>query len=174
MKVKPNTNLTMSNKKFKDTKVGRFLATAAPTVLDMVGDAFPPVEILANMVNKTSPELKGDPAYEKALEQYKTELEYQIENTKGARNIYTQSKDITDTLANKIMNWNLPLILVLVVLNIVCVRWLDSTLLAIVSNVIGMVMQKLFEERSAVTNFFFGSSQGSKQKDNLINSSKNG
>ncbi len=164
----------MADKKFKDTKVGKFLATAAPHVLDLVGDVFPPVETLSKLVNKSSPELVGDPTYEKALEMYQEELKYHIENTKGAREIYSQSKDITDQLARKVMTWNLPIILLLVIINIFCVKFLDSTLLAIISNVIGMVMQKLFEERSVVTNFFFGSSQGSKQKDNLKNTNKNG
>ena len=159
----------MADKKFRETKVGRFLAKAAPTVLDVVGDVFPPVETLANLVFKEAPDMVNSPIYLDAMEQYKADLQYHLQNTSGARGIYAQSKDITDGLANKIMNWNLSLIFVLVILNIACVTYLDSALLAIVSNVIGMVMQKLFEERSSVTNFFFGSSQGSKQKNNLIN-----
>ena len=158
----------MADKKFKETKVGQFLSKAAPTVLDLVGDVFPPIELLANLVRKEAPELTNNPSYLETMEHYEMDLKYHLDNTQNARSIYDNSKDITDSLAQKIMNWNLPFILALVLVNIACVRWLNSELLAVVSNVIGMVMQKLFEERSSVTNFFFGSSKGSKQKDNLI------
>jgi len=159
----------MAKKKFRDTKVGQFIKKTAPQVLDVVGDAFPPVDILTNLVYKENPGMSVDERSEflEAVEQYEQELHYHLENTKNARGIYNASKDVTDELANRIMTWNLPIIILLVVINIACVKFLESTLLAIVSNVLGMVMQKLFEERSAVTNFYLGSSKGSKDKDNL-------
>lgn len=160
----------MAKKRFKDTKVGKWVADKAPDILNVVGDAFPPAAMLSTLIGSRKDIPEADKAmFEQYLEEYKVELAYHSANTESARSIYAASKDITDSLANKIMNWNLPLILVLVIVNIACVKWLDSVLLAIVSNVIGMVMQKLFEERSAVTNFFFGSSKGSKDKDRSLN-----
>jgi len=152
-------------KKFKDTKIGQLLAAAAPTVLEIVGDTFPPAKLLTNLLSKEKPELLDSEAFKESIETYELELNYHLENTKGARGIYTDSKDITDSLAKRIMNINLPTIVLLVIINIACVKYLDSTLLAVISNIIGMTMQKLFEERSTVTNFFFGSSKGSKNKD---------
>jgi len=157
-------------KKFKDTKVGRWLKMNAPDLLDTIGDIYPPVKLLSNLVSgRKDIDPVDKQQFEEYLKEYELELEYHTENTNGARRIYKNSKDITDRLARNIMYINLPLIVVLVIINIACIKWLDSTLLAIVSNVIGMTMQKLFEERSVVTNFFFGSSKGSKDKENLFN-----
>ncbi len=152
-------------KKFKDTKVGQFLSKAAPKVLDAIGDSFPPVGVIKALVSNEVMSSDDKITLGEYLKEYEAELDYHLENTESARGIYVTSKDITDSLANKIMNWNLPLVMLLVIINILCVKWLDSALLAVISNIIGMAMQKLFEERSAVTNFFFGSSKGSKQKD---------
>ena len=157
-------------KKFKDTKVGKWLKLNAPDILSAIGDFYPPVKLLSGLVAGRSDIEEPDKAeFEQYLKEYETELRYHTENTAGARRIYKNSKDITDRLARNIMFINLPIIMVLVVVNIMCIKWLDSTLLAVVSNVIGMTMQKLFEERSVVTNFFFGSSKGSKDKENLFN-----
>lgn len=159
----------MAKKRFKDTKVGQWLSEKAPDVLNTIGEAFPPAKLLADVIDGRNDIPEEDKAtFKQHLQEYRMELDYHRENTESARGIYSQSKDITDSLAHKIMNWNLPLILVLVIINIICVKYLDSALLAIVSNVIGMVMQKLFEERSAVTNFFFGSSKGSKDKESYL------
>jgi hypothetical protein len=146
--------------------VGKWLNEKAPDLLETIGESFPPVKLLANMIDGRNDINETDKAtFKEHLQEYQMDLDYHAKNTENARGIYSQSKDITDSLANKIMNRNLPFILALVIINILCVRYLDSALLAIVSNVIGMVMQKLFEERSAVTNFFFGSSKGSKEKE---------
>lgn len=159
-------------KKFKETVVGKFLIAKAPNVIDMIGDVFPPVSILSKLVSKEADlSVEDSDTFMDHLEAYEVELSYHLENTKGARGIYGASKDITDSLGSKIMNMNLPIIILLVIINIVCIKYLDSGLLAIASNGIGMVMQKLFEERSTVTNFYFGSSKGSKDKEKLnINS----
>jgi len=37
-------------KKFKDTKMGAFLAAKAPNIIDMVGDVFPPVKLLQTLI----------------------------------------------------------------------------------------------------------------------------
>jgi hypothetical protein len=112
------------------------------------------------------------------LELKKAEYSYSIENKKldneadaailndkqNARSIYEKSKDISDRIATRIMNWNLPFLLVLVAINIACVKHFDSVLLAIISNILGQVIQMLINERLTVINFFFGSSLGSREK----------
>jgi hypothetical protein len=163
-------------KKFKDTKVGQWLSNKAPDVVDAVGDVFPPAKLLGKLIWDRDDLSEADKAtFQQHLKEYEAELDYHLKNTGSARSIYKLSKDVTDDLANRIMTWNLPIIVLLVFVNIFCVKFLDSALLAIVSNVIGRVMQKLFEERSTVTNFYLGSSKGSKDKDNsFIKNQSNG
>lgn len=156
------------DKKFKDTKVGKWLSNKAPDVVDAVGDVFPPAKVLGKLVfDRDDLDENDKSTFEQHLKEYETELDYHLKNTSDARSIYKLSKDVADDMAQRIMIWNLPVIVLLVVVNIACIKLLDSALLAIVSNVIGMVMQKLFEERSTVTNFYLGSSKGSKDKDNF-------
>ena len=49
----------------------------------------------------------------------------------------------------------------------------NASLIAIASNIIGVAIGNLFNERQAIINFFFGSSIGSKEKDNEITKIKN-
>lgn len=88
-----------------------------------------------------------------------------------ARDMYKAHHSQADQIAKGIMRWNLPVVLLLVIANCLVVFYFkdNAALLAIVCNAIGMAMQKLFDERQAVTAFFFGSSLGSKQKDVAAN-----
>ncbi|MFY0654992.1 MAG: hypothetical protein JXQ96_23375 [Cyclobacteriaceae bacterium] len=42
----------MMKKKFKDTKIGKLLSKVAPSIIETVGDVFPPVNILSNLISK--------------------------------------------------------------------------------------------------------------------------
>lgn len=155
-------------KKFKETKVGAFLGKNAPDILDAIGDFFPPAAIVARIVNPELEKLdkaKQEEFYKLLDEEYEKERAYALENTADARDMYASSKAMSDNLANRIMSYNLPVMGVMIVINVLCVLWLNSALLAIVSNVIGQLMQQLANERTTVVNFFFGSSLGSKTKD---------
>lgn len=159
-------------KKFKDTKVGGFLLQHAPEALDFVGDYFPPAKTLSRLVAPELAKLDADKRgefYEILETSYEKERAYALENTNAARGIYGKSKEMADSLANRIMTWNLPVMGLLVIANIGCIMWLESTLLAVVSNVIGGLLSQLSNERTTVVNFFFGSSTGSKDKDNKNN-----
>jgi len=90
----------------------------------------------------------------------------------NARAMYTETDHaMTDDIAQKVIKFNLPTIIALVVVNIAAVMLLEGKgeVIAIVSNFIGIAIGHLFNERQSVINFFFGSSQGSKEKTNLIN-----
>ena len=53
----------MSNKKFKDTKVGKFLKEKAPGILDQVGDVLPDkgvLGIIKNLIDKDETMLPQD------------------------------------------------------------------------------------------------------------------
>ncbi len=162
-------------KSFKDTKVGNFLSKVAPSVLDIVGDSIPGGKMIKSLLQNSNIELSVPQEAElnEAIRQYELE-EYQmlLDDRAGARAMYISKSVKADQIAESIMKWNLPMILGLVVLNILATLYLDKALLAIVANVIGFVLNALITERSTLIQFFFGSSEGSKTKDNKLNLSK--
>lgn len=91
-----------------------------------------------------------------------------LENEKynKAHETYQTKNEMADTIAKQIIQRNLPIIALLVIINIAVVFYLKehSSLIAIASNIIGVAIANLFNERQAIVNFFFGSSIGSKQK----------
>jgi len=90
-----------------------------------------------------------------------------LENTQGAREAYKVHHEQADKIADSVMKWNLWLMGGLTLANIGVVYFItDGALVAIASNLIGMVVNHLMSERQNVVNFFFGSSMGSKDKDN--------
>jgi hypothetical protein len=84
-----------------------------------------------------------------------------------AHDSYRIKSNQADKIADQIIVYNLPVIALLVLANVVIVHFLkdEATLIAISSQVIGIAIGKLFAERQAIVNFFFGSSMGSKEKD---------
>lgn len=97
-----------------------------------------------------------------------------------AHETYRIKNDKQDRIAEQIIRFNLPVIFLLVCINIALVYFLRdkeySTLIAIASNIIGVVIGNLMNERQAIINFFFGSSMGSKEKqeklENFMQSAK--
>lgn len=156
----------MAKKKFKETKVGQWLANKAPRILDGIGNVFPPAKLLSDLVTDDPDITLADQMeFNKLLaDTYEQERAYHLENTKSARENYKLSKEMTDWVARRIMNWNLPSLLLLIGINIVCVKYFDSVALALLSNIIGQVMQQLINERTTLMNFFLGSSKGSQEK----------
>lgn len=87
---------------------------------------------------------------------------------------YQNKSDMADGIASQIINRNLPIIAILVIINVALVYFMkeNPSLIAIASNIIGVAIGNLFNERQAIVNFFFGSSIGSKEKDKLIKVTK--
>jgi len=89
-----------------------------------------------------------------------------IRDVESARDMYksTDHKQ-ADKIADSITTWNLPFVIILIAINICVINYVpDPTLIALVSNMIGASISYLWNERSTVINFFYGSSQGSKDK----------
>jgi hypothetical protein len=88
-----------------------------------------------------------------------------------AHDTYQTKNEMADNIAKRIIERNLPYIAVLVILNLVLIYYMKTevALLAIASNIIGITIGNLFQERQAIVNFFFGSSIGSKQKTMHLN-----
>ena len=89
-----------------------------------------------------------------------------LEDMKSARDMYKVNPEQASKVAEHIMKYNLVLVFILVVINVLAVVHLkeDAAVLAIISNFIGIVLHALLNERQSVTGFFFGSSLGSKMK----------
>ena len=95
----------------------------------------------------------------------------EAEDRKSARDSYKVHHEQADKVAQSIMARNLPTIFILVIVNVTSVYAaeyfkLPTGVLAIISNLIGVVIGQLLAERQSVVGFFFGSSLGSKMKNN--------
>jgi hypothetical protein len=84
---------------------------------------------------------------------------------------YRKNNVQADKISNLVIKWNLPIIFTLVVINVFIVYYMkdNAPLIAIASQIIGIAIGNLFAERQAIVNFFFGSSIGSKEKDEKLN-----
>jgi siderophore synthetase component len=94
------------------------------------------------------------------------EEEIKLRDLESARDAYKVNPDQANKTASHIMRYNLVIVFLLVIINCLAVYflWNEAAMLAIASNFIGIVMNSLLSERSAVVGFFFGSSLGSKMK----------
>jgi hypothetical protein len=116
--------------------------------------------------------LIADPTLATKLKQTLLDNEHELDmapykDRKDARAMHNQHPEQADKIADRIMKYNLPYILFLLVANCLAMFFLReySAILAIISNLIGMTLKSLFDERNCVTGFYFGSSMGSKNKD---------
>ncbi len=91
------------------------------------------------------------------------------EDRKDARASYKVHHEQADKIAGSIMRWNLPSMMLMAAIQVAVIILakkydLDVTIVAIVSNILGLVINSLISERQSVVGFFFGSSLGSKMK----------
>ena len=103
-----------------------------------------------------------------AVEDYQKDLDRHLENTKDARAMYQNTDNETAYLiANKIIKENLWILLGLVLVQVAVVMFVHGQVAAVITGVVGTITGALINERNTVVNFFFGSSKGSKDKDQL-------
>lgn len=162
-------------KKFKDSKLFKTIKDVAPQVLDTVtdiaADVYPPLGVVNNLVDKAlgvaQEEENEDAIYELQYErgEYMKELELYYADLDSARDMYKEKSDMADSVAKKIIDWNLWILLALVVIQVLVIMFVDGQIAAVVTGVVGTITGALINERNTVVNFFFGSSQGSKDKD---------
>ena len=117
-------------------------------------------------------QLSADPALAAKLKQTLLDNEQALDmapykDRQDARAMHNKHPEQADKIANGIMKFNLPYIFILLVANVLAMFYLKdySAILAIVSNLLGMTIKSLFDERNCVTGFYLGSSMGSKNKD---------
>jgi hypothetical protein len=124
---------------------------------------------------KISKKLSNDPKLAAQLKQTLLDNEQALamapyKDRQDARAMHNKHPQQADKIADRIMKYNLPYIFVLLVANVLAMFFLKefSAILAIVSNLLGMTIKSLFDERNTVTGFYFGSSMGSKNKDTNV------
>lgn len=169
-------------KDFKSTKFGKFINKVAATGLDVVsivgkaksGNIIEAIsetkELLSKKPNDSSDTLLSELIKKK--NEFKSDFDKYLEDVKDARDMYEKaSHEQSDKIADIVIKYNLPIIGVLVLVNIIAVFQLRQYqgMVAIISNFIGITISQLFSERQSVINFFFGSSKGSKDKDFKLN-----
>jgi hypothetical protein len=162
-------------KAFKDTAIFKAIKSVAPEVLDTVTDVaatvYPPLGVVNTLVDKALGVAKdkdepGSAAIlHAAKEQYEKELDLYYEDLKSAREMYKEKSDMADSVAKKIIDWNLWILLALVIVQVVVIMYVEGQVAAVVTGVVGTITGALINERNTVVNFFFGSSMGSKDKD---------
>lgn len=101
-------------------------------------------------------------------------IRLQYQDRSDARDMYKNSDHKkADDIASVIMKYNLPLIVLLLVANVVAVQFIQNTAVAVaVGNLIGGSVAAMWQERQQVVGFFFGSSIGSKDKTKALAGAK--
>lgn len=85
------------SKKFKDTKLGKFLGKTAPHILDIAGDLLPDAGVLGVVKNLVEKDEKISPEDKKeALAQTKEMYELEIKDRESARNREIEVKKTGD------------------------------------------------------------------------------
>jgi len=93
-------------------------------------------------------------------------LRLQFADLASARSMYISTQhEMADGIAKTIMRYNLPAITLLLVANCLIVYYIKDAAIALaVGNLIGGTISYLWQERTALVGFYFGSSIGSKTK----------
>lgn len=155
--------------------VGAGVGGLISNVLGVKGD---PMSVMTELTQNPEAVLKLKQIqldHKQKLEELKLEeIRILQKRYESAHQTYNKNSNMADKIAVQVIRWNLPVIFLLVAGNLYIVDQFkeDPTLIAIASNIIGIAIGKLFSERQAVINFFFGSSIGSKDKDIQISNLK--
>lgn len=147
------------------TRVGKFLGTlgnVAPDIIALAGDL-----TSIGVLEKLGEAIKKDDGLSPIEKESALDLlSLDISEMKNARDMYKNTDHkMADKIADRVITWNLWVVMVAILIEIVAVIYIDDkVLIAIISGAIGSVTTALLQERQQVINFFFGSSRGSKQK----------
>ncbi len=153
-------------KSFKDTAVGKFLGRAAPSVLDAVGDVFPPVKLLQNLLSATPLEDENDrEEMMRLLKDYEQEeLRMRLDDMQDARDMQMEALRQDDKFSKRFIYW---LAAGSLVAGFAYVFWITfgdipESNQRFADTILGVVIATII---TTIYNFFFGSSDGSKKKD---------
>ena len=149
------------------TKVGNWLRTIGRSdilekAIDIVGDV-----VTGDVLGAVKTLLKKDNAISPEQEKEGNRLiELDYADRASARQMYKVENVMADQIAKRVISWNLWVVFLAIAVEIIAVMYIDDkVLIAVISGAIGSFTTALLQERQQVINFFFGSSQGSKDKD---------
>lgn len=159
----------MSEKKqFKDTKVGSFLQQVAPSVIDTVGNFFPPVKMLKALIPEgLTAEQKDE--LNAALKEYElNDLKEHLKDVQDARamNVQIQQADKASKLA-KNAAYYLDFVIVGATI-IIGMLLFFRAIPAQNQQVANIIFGSLLTLCGTVVNFHRGTSQGSSKKTDVI------
>jgi len=155
-------------KAFKDTAIGGFLGKVAPEVLETVGDAFPPVKVLAALFDHEL-QVSGEDQkkFDELLARYENEeLKLYLADVADARGMQKTALGQDDKFSKRFIYWLTAGSLFLGFLYVFVITFLTipAENQRFADTILGVVISIIF---GTIYNFYFGSSQGSKDKDEL-------
>lgn len=166
-------------KKFNETKVGSILQKVAPSVIEMVGDAFPPVKLLSHLINTSptieqlTPEKINDldnalKEYElKEYDLYLQELKMGYEDTANARDMLKAALAQDDKFSKRFTYYLAAgsLVLGFTYIFLITFTSIPQENQRFADTILGVVITMVI---STIYNFFFGSSKGSWEKNSML------
>ncbi len=157
-------------KAFKDTAIGGFLGKVAPAVLDTVGEAFPPVKVLAALFDHEL-QVSGEDQkkFDQLLLQYENEeLKLYLADVADARSMQKTALGQDDVFSKRFIYWLTAgsLFLGFLYVFVITFMTIPSENQRFADTILGVVISIIF---GTIYNFYFGSSTGSKEKQNEIN-----
>lgn len=160
----------MSEKKqFKDTKVGSFLQQVAPSVIDTVGNFFPPAKMLKALLPEADLTPDQVREFDAALKEYElNELKEHLKDVQDARamNVQIQQTDKASKLA-KNAAYYLDFVIVGATI-IIGMLLFFRAIPAQNQQVANIIFGSLLTLCGTVVNFHRGTSQGSSNKTDVI------
>mgnify|MGYP000907478071 FL=1 len=160
-------------KKFNETKVGQFLAQAAPEILELVGDAIPGAGILTNLFKaKADKTPEQEAEFEKLIREYEIEeLKLRLSDVADARGLQKTALGQDDKFSKRFLYWLAAgsLLLGFVYIFVITFVTIPESNQRFADTILGVVIATII---TTIYNFFFGSSKGSKDKEELKNTNK--
>jgi len=158
-------------KKFVDTKIGSFLSKNAPNALDKIGElagksGIPVVSQIGNVIEMLIPDKKEE--LQPLLDEYEnTELPLLLADLADARNREVQ---IVTSEHSPLINKIITPVLALIIVGLTFAMWymvLYKTF-GVEKDVVVFILGSLTTMCGGVVNYFFGSSQGSRDKSETL------
>lgn len=154
--------MSREKKKFKETAIGKFISEKVPGVLDVVDDYFPPAKILTALVGKNLPP-EDQVEFEKLMKEHEKEMfELEIKDRDSARN---REIEITKSLGHsdrmQIFVGVVIMFAFFVALVLIGFREIPPRNEHIMINAVGILEGAIL----SVITYYFGSSMGSRLKD---------
>jgi hypothetical protein len=158
-------------KKFKDTGVGKFLLSACPSIIDMVGDIFPPVKLLKGLFD-SQPDIPPEQRleFERLLKDYEEkELAAYLADVQDARSMQKAALAQDDKFSKRFIYYFAAASVALGFIYIFCITFIDIAPenVRFADTILGVVIGTII---TAIYQFLFGSSKSSMDKSQSIQS----